>query len=177
MTPLAAPPEPLGLARLPTPIGPALAAVDGAGRLCGFNWEDRTDSLLASLKRGWGQSAIGGEVPAPRPISEAVAAYFAGEFGALDQIDCAWRGTPFQGRIWSALRRIPAGRTTSYAALAGEIGAPRAVRAAGAANGANPISLVVPCHRVIGTNGSLTGYGGGLERKRWLLAHEGARVA
>ena len=83
---------------------------------------------------------------------------------------------PFQTSVWRALRRIKDGTTISYAELASRIGKPKAVRAAGLANGQNPISIVVPCHRVIGSDGSLTGYGGGLSRKQWLLAHEGVRV-
>ena len=85
-------------------------------------------------------------------------------------------GTAFQKAVWAALRAIPAGETRSYSQLAAAIGSPKAVRAAGLANGQNPIAVVVPCHRVIGANGTLTGYAGGLERKRWLLAHEGAAV-
>src|SRR5262249_23027417 len=87
----------------------------------------------------------------------------------------ATRGTIFQREVWAALRRIPVGATLSYGALARELGRPRAIRAVGLANGANPIGIVVPCHRVIGSNASLTGYGGGIERKRWLLEHEGVR--
>ena len=87
------------------------------------------------------------------------------------------RGTPFQRAVWAALRRIPAGETLSYGQLAAQIGKPKAVRAVGLANGSNPVGVVVPCHRVIGADGSLTGYGGGLPRKLWLLEHEGARLA
>jgi len=89
-----------------------------------------------------------------------------------------WRvaGTPFQRKVWTALRTIPVGTTTNYGALAARLDVPKAVRAVGHANGSNPISIVVPCHRVIGANGSLTGYGGGLERKRWLLQHEGVAL-
>jgi len=100
--------------------------------------------------------------------------YFRGTIGALDDIPVELKGTAFQQQVWGALRRIPAGATSSYAGLAREIGSPSAVRAVGAANGANPVAVIVPCHRVIGSNGSLTGYGGGLDRKRWLLQHEGA---
>ena len=100
-------------------------------------------------------------------------AYFAGNLAAIDEIRVETGGTPFQREVWAALRTIPAGTTLSYSALAVQIGRPKAVRAVGLANGANPISIVVPCHRVIGANNSLTGYGGGMQRKRWLLAHEG----
>ena len=111
---------------------------------------------------------------APGHIRKPLAAYFDGDLASIDGIECATGGTPFQRAVWKALRDIPAGRTESYGQLAARIGVPKAVRAVGLANGANPIGLVVPCHRVIGANGSLTGYGGGIERKRWLLNHEGA---
>ncbi len=104
-----------------------------------------------------------------------LAAYFAGELQAFD-LPLAAGGTAFQQRVWAALKEIPFGQTWSYGQLALHIGAPGASRAVGLANGRNPLSIVVPCHRVIGANGSLTGYGGGLERKRWLLAHEQART-
>ena len=101
--------------------------------------------------------------------------YFDGELDALDDIAVDPAGTPFQLRVWTALRDVRAGTTTSYSALARHIGTPNAVRAVGAANGANPIPIIIPCHRVIGADGRLVGYGGGLDRKRWLLAHEGVR--
>jgi methylated-DNA-[protein]-cysteine S-methyltransferase len=111
------------------------------------------------------------------PIFSALEAYFAGKITALEAINIHnEQGTPFQQRVWAGLRQIPAGKTWSYSRLAHEIGAAGAVRAVGLANGANPISLVVPCHRVIGKDGSLTGYGGGLQRKAWLLAHEGVAL-
>jgi methylated-DNA-[protein]-cysteine S-methyltransferase len=108
-----------------------------------------------------------------RAVRDRLAAYLAGELDALEAIEAEpLAGTPFQRRVWTALRDIPAGRTASYGELAARLGSgPRAV---GAANGRNPIALVVPCHRVIGHDGSLVGYGGGLHRKRWLLTHEGA---
>jgi len=101
-------------------------------------------------------------------------AYFKCDIAAIDGLPVETAGTPFQRSVWRALRRIRRGTTISYAELARWIGKPRAVRAAGLANGQNPISIVVPCHRVIGSNGTLTGYGGGLPRKKWLLEHEGA---
>jgi methylated-DNA-[protein]-cysteine S-methyltransferase len=110
----------------------------------------------------------------PQSVSAPLRRYFAGDFAALGEI--AWHapGTDFQRAVWTALTAIPAGETRSYAALAAAIDKASAVRAVGHANGANPVSVVVPCHRLIGSNGSLTGYGGGIARKRWLLAHEGA---
>src|SRR5262249_24110328 len=107
-------------------------------------------------------------------LTRAISRYFAGELSAIDALPVETGGTPFQRDVWSALRNIPCGRTISYAQLAAIIGRPKAVRAVGLANGSNPIGVVVPCHRVIGADGSLTGYGGGIERKRWLLRHEGA---
>jgi methylated-DNA-[protein]-cysteine S-methyltransferase len=109
---------------------------------------------------------------APAEIVQALGAYFEGQLDALDRLPVAAGGTPFQRLVWSALRTIPAGTTTSYGRLAASIGRPGASRAVGLANGANPIGIVVPCHRVIGAAGQLTGYGGGLDRKRWLLEHE-----
>ncbi|MFI5326339.1 MAG: methylated-DNA--[protein]-cysteine S-methyltransferase [Candidatus Rokuibacteriota bacterium] len=111
----------------------------------------------------------------PFGLSVKVRAYLAGDLAAVDRIPVETGGTPFQQRVWRALRRIPAGHTMSYGALARALGVGAAARAVGAANGRNPISLVVPCHRLIGGDGALTGYGGGLWRKRWLLCHEGAQ--
>ncbi|HEY9426167.1 MAG TPA: methylated-DNA--[protein]-cysteine S-methyltransferase [Gemmatimonadaceae bacterium] len=108
-----------------------------------------------------------------RSASEQLGAYFAGNLTSFD-IPLAASGTPFQERVWKALRDIPFGHTTSYGEIAVRMGEPKAVRAVGAANGRNPIAIVVPCHRVIGARGDLTGFGGGIERKRWLLEHEGA---
>jgi methylated-DNA-[protein]-cysteine S-methyltransferase len=104
----------------------------------------------------------------------ALLAYFAGDFSAIASLPVVTSGTEFQTDVWNALRRIPRGQTLSYSALAKDIGRPAAVRAVGLANGSNPIAIIVPCHRVIGANTSLTGYAGGLERKRWLLDHEAA---
>jgi methylated-DNA-[protein]-cysteine S-methyltransferase len=109
-------------------------------------------------------------------VREALERYFAGDLSALDALPTQTHGTPFQREVWAALRTIPPGTTLSYGALARRLGKPNAMRAVGLANGANPIGIVVPCHRVIGANGTLTGYGGGLPRKRWLLAHEGAEL-
>ena len=112
--------------------------------------------------------------PAAQRILAALRAYFAGGLDALDAVHVdPLGGTPFQRRVWRALRAIPPGTTVSYGTLARRIRSPKAVRAVGAANGANPVPIVLPCHRVVGADGSLTGYGGGLARKRWLLRHEG----
>ena len=159
------------LDRLPTPIGAALLVTDEAGRLRALDWEDHEERMRRLLRP---RNARLDPAPAPQTVRRPLAAYFSGELSALGEIDCEPGGTPFQRRVWEALRRIPPGRTMSYGALAAELGAPAAARAVGHANGANPISVVVPCHRLIGAGGALTGYGGGIARKRWLLAHEGA---
>ncbi len=109
-----------------------------------------------------------------RELKDAFEAYFAGLLNVIDGIDVEMPGTAFQQSAWKILRTIPAGQTLSYGEQAARMGRPKSMRAVGAANGANPVGLVVPCHRVIGANGSLTGYGGGIKRKRWLLEHEGA---
>jgi methylated-DNA-[protein]-cysteine S-methyltransferase len=171
-----APPEALSLDRLATPVGEALIVTDEAGVLRAFNWTDYEPVMRAWLAKHYPKAPLG-DGRTPEPMRRAFEAYFRGEARALDGL--AWKasGTPFQLQVWTALCSIPAGETLSYAGLAERIGRPTAVRAVGLANGANPISVVVPCHRVIGADGSLTGYGGGLPRKRWLLELEGARAA
>jgi methylated-DNA-[protein]-cysteine S-methyltransferase len=158
-----------------TPIGP-LALLAHGGALVGLEFGDareRREKLGASLVRHLGDFDTA-EHPDPAGAATRLERYFAGDFAALDEQDVQPHGTPFQLEVWRELRRIPAGSTRGYAELAAAIGRPAAVRAVGAANGANPVSLFVPCHRVIAANGTLWGYGGGLPRKRWLLAHEGA---
>ncbi len=165
--------ERLAFAELPTPIGEALIMWDANEALRIFDWTDHAPRTRRQLERFYGPIALDREA-APESLRGGLGRYFAGETTAIDAIPCATAGTPFQKRVWAALRQIPAGSTESYSGLAARIGHPTAVRAVGLANGSNPIGLVVPCHRVIGADGSLTGYGGGLPRKRWLLAHEGA---
>jgi methylated-DNA-[protein]-cysteine S-methyltransferase len=131
---------------------------------------------MVEHRHGPPAEALGERVADAAPAArEQLAAYFAGELREFD-LEVALRGTEFQQRVWAALREIPYGRTCSYAELATAIGRPTAVRAVGLANGRNPVSIVVPCHRVVGTDGSLTGYGGGTDRKRSLLELEGAGV-
>lgn len=123
-------------------------------------------------------TALGAELVArknPGGLSAPLRAYLNGDLEAIDGLPVTLVGTPFQLRVWGALRTIPCGETWSYRDLAARIGSPKALRAVGLANGANPVGIVVPCHRVVGADGSLTGYGGGVERKRWLLEHEGHR--
>jgi methylated-DNA-[protein]-cysteine S-methyltransferase len=170
----ATPPRSLSLDRLETPIGTALLVTDEAGRLRAFDFEDYQPRMLRLLRRHYGELPLQAG-PAPEAMRQAFSAYFGGDLTALSELVWATAGTPFQREVWSALTTIPVGQTLSYAGLAARIGRPKAVRAVGLANGANPVAVVVPCHRVIGAAGSLTGYAGGLERKLWLLQHEGAR--
>jgi methylated-DNA-[protein]-cysteine S-methyltransferase len=159
--------------RLNTPIGEMLIVADGEGNLRYAGWVDREDQMHGSLRMHYGER--GYELrPAAATLdaADALAAYFRGDLAAIDQLAVKTGGTGFQREVWVALRTIPCGTTISYAQLAKQIGRPAAMRAVGLANGANPIGVVVPCHRVIGANGKLTGYGGGIERKAWLLRHE-----
>jgi methylated-DNA-[protein]-cysteine S-methyltransferase len=166
-------PERLQLDRLPTPIGQALLVTDEAGYLRALDWADCEARMARLLRRHYG-SLVPEPGAAPAHVARLLGSYFEGGIGALGGIEWRAAGTPFQRSVWSALTTIAPGETLSYGALAVKLGHPKSVRAVGLANGANPISVVVPCHRVIGADGSLTGYGGGIERKRWLLNHEGA---
>ena len=157
--------------RIPTPIGVMRTIVDQQQRLRILDWEDHEDRMLRLFRLHYKEEVVDGRTN----IREPLEAYFDGELSALDTIPVLAKGTPFQQQVWTALRTIPAGTTLSYSALAQQIGRPTAVRAVGLANGSNPIGVVVPCHRVIGANGTLTGYGGGINRKSWLLTHEGAK--
>jgi methylated-DNA-[protein]-cysteine S-methyltransferase len=159
--------------RLATPIGDMLIVADREGHLRATFWTDHEEDLRRVLTRHYGGNEIELEAARnPHGLPDALARYFAGDLHAIDNLPVETAGTPFQRDVWSALREIPCGTTVSYSQLAEGIGRPAAVRAVGLANGSNPIGVVVPCHRVIGANGSLTGYGGGIERKRWLLDHE-----
>jgi len=160
--------------RVTTPTGPMLLLTDVAARVRALEWEDHAQRLHRSLRLHYGENASVVESPHASPAGRALTAYFDGDLTAIDAVETATGGTQFQRRVWAALRTIPAGTTWSYSQLAAAICQPTAVRAVGHANGANPIGIIVPCHRVIGANASLTGYGGGLPRKRWLLEHEGA---
>jgi methylated-DNA-[protein]-cysteine S-methyltransferase len=156
---------------LESPLGALHVAVRD-GRLCLIELSDK--ARFHERLRASGEPAQPLASPGAKAIVAALRAYFAGDTTALDAIAVdPLGGTPFQRRVWNALRSIPAGETVSYRTIATRIRAPKAVRAVGAANGANPVPIVLPCHRVIGADGSLTGYGGGLPRKRWLLRHEG----
>ncbi|MGH6834884.1 MAG: methylated-DNA--[protein]-cysteine S-methyltransferase [Methylocella sp.] len=167
------PPDALRLERLPTPIGTALLVTDEAGVLRAFDFDDFEARMARLLRRHYGATNLEAGA-APRAVKDPVSRYFDGDIQALDEVRWATAGTPFQRSVWAALTTIPAGETLSYGGLAECIGKPAAVRAVGLATGANPVAIIVPCHRVIGADGSLTGYGGGLARKQWLLDHERA---
>jgi len=165
-------PETLTLDRVATPVGEVLLVTDGLGSVRALDFagsEDRMNRLL--VRHAPGASLTAGR--APGPVRTALERYFGSDVHALDGLTVTTGGTDFQRSVWKALRAIPAGETRTYGQLAAAIGSPKAVRAVGLANGRNPVALIVPCHRVIGANGTLTGYAGGLERKRWLLQHEG----
>jgi methylated-DNA-[protein]-cysteine S-methyltransferase len=160
--------------RIESPIGTILVVCDGAS-LCALDFGEIEDRLAAMLRQRYGAFTL---TPAKNPlgVSARLRAYLAGDLAAIDGVTADGGGTPFQERVWAALRAIPPGTTMTYGALAARLGMPKATRAVGAANGRNPNSIVVPCHRLIGADGTLIRYGGGLPRKRWLLAHEGVSV-
>jgi methylated-DNA-[protein]-cysteine S-methyltransferase len=159
--------------QLDTPIGTMRIICDDQGNLRATDWDDHEDRLVRLLRIHYGDAADRIlKTKDPFGLTAALQRYFAGDITAIDDLPTATNGTDFQRDVWSELRRIPPGSTISYGQLAGRIGRPTAVRAVGLANGSNPVGIVVPCHRVIGSNGKLTGYGGGLHRKEWLLQHE-----
>jgi O-6-methylguanine DNA methyltransferase len=162
------------LAVVLTPIGPLTVAAR-SGRICLLHFGDDEAAARRTLARWYGHVPIN-NVPDPAGAATVLEHYFAGNLDALDAVDVEMNGTDFQQRVWAALREVKAGTTATYSQVATAVGSPAAVRAVGAANGANPVAVVVPCHRIIGANGTLTGYGGGLQRKEWLLRHEGGRL-
>lgn len=163
----------LDLHPLRSPLG-KLLLVSAGPRLAALDYAGAEARLWHLLHARWGEIELR---PAARaPAAAHLAAYFAGELGALDAVEVEARGTPFQEEVWAALRRVPAGTTVTYGELAARLGRPGASRAVGHASGQNPVAIVVPCHRVVGARGALAGYAGGLEKKRWLLAHEAPRT-
>lgn len=160
----------IDLTTIDSPIGPLTIAARGP-RVCLLHF-GAGDAPRHALRRWYPNESLN-QHSDPAGAVTALGSYFSGSMTALDGIDVEMNGTPFQQRVWNALRSVRCGTTASYASIARVIGAPRAVRAVGAANRANPVAVIVPCHRIVGSDGSLTGYGGGLERKRWLLQHEG----
>lgn len=157
-----------------TPIGPMLVMVED-NVLIGLEFDDQPERYMKDLKRRY-PDLVMKERSNPRGFSDVLRAYYKGDLKAVDSLPVKGGGTPFQEKVWAELRRIPIGTTISYGELATRLGDKNAMRAVGLANGRNPISVVVPCHRVIGSDGTLTGYGGGLPRKTWLLNHEGVPI-
>ncbi len=160
--------------RIKSAIGEILLVADGE-RLGALDYADYEDRMLTLLRRHYGAFQLRDAVN-PHGLSRQLQAYLTGDLDCLNAIRVDTGGTPFQQQVWTALRAIPPGTTCTYATLATQLGRPQAARAVGMANGQNPIAIVVPCHRLVGSNGALTGYAGGLERKQWLLQHEGVAV-
>jgi methylated-DNA-[protein]-cysteine S-methyltransferase len=156
-----------------TPTGRMLVVSDWDGNLRAMDWTDYEERMRRLLRLHYGDNGFKLKPQHnSNDLTDAINRYFAGELEAIDALPVKTGGTAFQCQVWRALRRIRCGATVSYAQLAERIGRPTAVRAVGLANGSNPVGVVVPCHRVIASDGSLAGYGGGIERKRWLLEHE-----
>lgn len=163
----------LFLERMSSPVGDVMIGMDEAGDLRVVDFADYEARMLRLLGRQYGaRGFVLTEARKKSGAARSLAAYFKGDLSAIDGLKTAHGGTDFQRTVWNELRTIPVGSTVTYGALAARLGLPRAARAVGLANGANPIAIVVPCHRVIGADGALTGYGGGIARKQWLLAHE-----
>lgn len=157
-----------------SPIGP-MVLVSRDGRLCAVEFDSVPDTLAGRLHDRFGEVDL---VPTPdaNGFTSCLRAYFGGDWAALDGIPVETGGTEFQQSVWRVLRTIPPGETRSYGEIAAMLAKPGASRAVGLANAQNPVAVVIPCHRVIGANGSLTGYGGGVHRKQWLLRHEAAQT-
>jgi methylated-DNA-[protein]-cysteine S-methyltransferase len=163
----------IGTAVLDSPIGSLTVFAVGAN-LCALTFPGRAVATAEKLRARFPAASIQSH-PDPAGAVSGLSDYFKGDLDALDRLRVDPVGTPFQVQVWAALRQIPVGQTISYSELALRIGRPTAVRAVAAANGRNPIAIVIPCHRVIAADGTLWGYGGGLGRKRWLLEHESAK--
>ena len=161
--------------KISSPLGTLLVVSDGE-RLCALDYADYEQRMLKLLRAHYDQVHLR-DAKNPAGVSRMRRAYLAGEISRIDAIPVNLGGTPFQRQVWSALRAIPPGTVMTYGELAEKLGRPTAYRAVGMTNALNPIAIVIPCHRLVGANGSLTGYAGGLERKRWLLAHEGVECA
>lgn len=157
--------------RIDSPLGP-LWVVTEDEHLCALAFSDGEQQMLQSLQARYRTITLK-STQNPLGVSDRVRAYLAGDFGSVLEIPVNPGGTVFQQQVWSALRAIPVGTTCTYGALATQLGNPKASRAVGMANARNPIAIVIPCHRVVGAHAKLTGYAGGLDRKRWLLHHEG----
>ncbi len=161
---------------LTTPLGKLLVVSAPDEALVAVEFADQQARMQRLLQRRYGLS-LGLRAGSLTPARHALEAYFSGAVDSLNDLLLSLHGTDFQRRCWLSLRRIPCAQTISYAQQAQWVGSPRACRAVGQANGLNPIAIVLPCHRVIGSNQDLTGYAGGLEKKKWLLEHERRHVA
>lgn len=162
----------LWIDRINSEIGTVLIVSDGTS-LCAIDFLDYEDRMRKLLSRRYAEYELVNQSN-PQGFSDRLRAYFQRDFTALDDLPVNPGGTEFQQRVWAALRSIPVGKTWTYGELAKHLDQPTASRAVGMANSLNPIGIVLPCHRVVGANGKLTGYAGGLLRKRWLLEHESA---
>lgn len=160
--------------KIATPLGPLWVICDEAFNLRAVEWEEHDNRMMQLLEihyRAGGYQRRASRNPGG--LSAKLSDYFDGDLAVINTLPSATAGTPFQREVWQALRDIPCGQVMHYGELAKRLGRPGAARAVGAANGSNPVSIVVPCHRVIGSNGTMTGYAGGVTRKEWLLRHEG----
>jgi methylated-DNA-[protein]-cysteine S-methyltransferase len=164
----------LQIDRIESPLGTILLVADETS-LCALDFVDYGSRMMGLLHKQYSSVKLL-ETKDPQGFSSKIRAYLAGDYGSLDDIRVNAGGTDFQKSVWQELRSIPVGTTLSYGELATRLGKPTAARAVGMANSLNPVAIVVPCHRVIGTKAKLTGYAGGLERKQWLLQHEGIQI-
>jgi len=169
--PISTKPTTINVVRYDSPIGPlSLASVDG--KLVHLDFQGNDDRLKTIQTRRFKNLQWVEDGEAPASVISWLDGYFSGSVGSLPMFDINMIGTDFQKTVWAALIKIPNGKSVSYAGLASELDNPKAVRAVARANALNPVSIILPCHRVIGSNGKLTGYAGGLDRKQWLLEHE-----
>jgi methylated-DNA-[protein]-cysteine S-methyltransferase len=163
----------LTLGPIETPLGTLIAASDAGGTLYAADFADYEERFRRLLERRFGRAALTVSAgAAPDAVHRSLSAYFAGDLEQMRTIPLRTGGTPFQQSVWKSLRDIPPGTPMTYSGLAVQLGKPNAARAVGHANGSNPFNIIVPCHRLVGAGGQLTGYAGGIERKRWLLDHE-----
>ena len=158
-----------------SPIGQVMLVVENQN-LCFVDFEGNEHRMKQLLEKRFGQYELE-QVKNPCGYTAKLEAYFAGDLNAVNDIPVSTGGTAFQEKVWLELRQIRAGHTRSYGEMAAKLGQPTASRAVGMTNGLNPVSIVLPCHRVIGASGTLTGYAGGLSRKKWLLEHEGVNLS
>jgi methylated-DNA-[protein]-cysteine S-methyltransferase len=164
----------LQIDQIKSPLGTIMVVTDDVS-LCALDFAGYEARMMGLLQQRYSSVELVDSID-PQGFSSKVRAYLAGDYGSLDDIPVNAGGTDFQQLVWQGLRRIPVGTTLSYGELATKLGKPTAARAVGMANSLNPVAIVVPCHRVIGAKAKLTGYAGGLDRKQWLLAHEGIKI-